>query len=66
MGRQKERGPCLLTAAQWRVLPRPLVIAPVSAGRLPELSPERTTERRFRLVSDVDGDVGDASRCFLE
>jgi hypothetical protein len=38
------------------------VVVSVSAGRLPELTLECAIESCFRFVSDVGGDVRDASR----
>ena len=46
----------------WRIP----MFAPVSSGRLPELTLECTIEGRFGLVSNLDGDLRHASRCLFE
>jgi hypothetical protein len=43
-----------------------LVMIPVSAWRLAELTLERATERSLRFVADVGGNVRDAARRPLE
>ena len=45
---------------------RALMIAPVSAWRLPKLTFECAIEGSFRFVSDVGGDFRNASRCPFE